>query len=232
MPGLGTPTALQYIGNDRLILRGFTESDAGYAGRLTGAFTSWDYAGSARAVLQQTLGLLSTFTPLVRTVASNTMGGNDSTVWDTYPVAQDATTPPLHQRLTPNNFDWDSLSVILPRGWWRSWLIFYAVAPQDFCASEGTWGDGDVWGDDGKSWGLNIPPSEVQALRSTAATFKQAGATLEWIIISFDAGLFDPAQTSDGVHNPDGKFGYWYKIVNGQYVPSRFANARYADGVL
>src|SRR4029078_2535863 len=49
-PGVGTPEALPYIGNDRQIIRGFAESDASYAKRLSQAFDSWKHAGSAPAV--------------------------------------------------------------------------------------------------------------------------------------------------------------------------------------
>ena len=63
MPGVGTPTALPLLGDDRLIERGLTESDEAYATRLSGAFDAWRSAGTDRGVLTQVLDYFLEQTP-------------------------------------------------------------------------------------------------------------------------------------------------------------------------
>ncbi len=225
MPLRADPTALPYIGADRQIIRGLGESDASYDLRLQGAIDAWTHAGTDRGVMSNVIAYVGSG-PMGRIVAN----GPTPQQWNTYVPNANLTQPPSPLQ-TALKFDWDSLSVILPRGWWRWWLILFAVSPNAFCGPGPKWGAGQKWGDKTISWGLNVPSSVMRTAQSLCKQWKRSGSSCEWMIVSFDTSLFDPAQPSDGTHNPAGTFGRWSRIVNNQYVASRFANARYCDGV-
>jgi hypothetical protein len=122
MPGYGTPTALPYISLDRGIVRGITEQDLSFETRLQQWLDTWRRSGSGRATLQQVLGYLLAFTPLVRTV-------DDSANWKTYiPGDNPASIGPSTQGGT-SNWNWDNNGDPHPVGltaWWRWWLILNA----------------------------------------------------------------------------------------------------------
>jgi hypothetical protein len=224
MPGYGDPSGLPFIGKDRNIGRGLNESVTSYAARLQQAWDDWGFAGSPRAVLRQTLTYILPSQPQALTV-------NDSGNWDNYPPNADTTLPPSHSLVSPTNWNWDGVEK-----WWRCFLIFFSVSPNAFCIGEGTWGDGDVWGDATKSWGLSIPASEVTSIRSILAQWKAQHAWFPYIIISFDATWFQPSLPVGDPKLPDGTWGRWGKVVTISgtrvYVRSRSSVARYAKGAL
>jgi hypothetical protein len=155
---------------------------------------------------------------------------------ETAPAIERLRAAGLFERIvsSPPNWDWDSLSLVDGSGGrWGAWAIAYSVAPTDWVAPEENWGDPGDWGD-GRYWGVEFPvgvdPGSVY--QDTLRRFKPAGEWIRWFIVSFDLTLFDPAQPSGGGINPDGMFGRWSKIVNGEYVPARFSEARYFDGVI
>lgn len=125
MPGIGTNTALVYLGNDRVIPQGPFEDDADYAGRLQRAFESWQRAGSRRAVLSQVLAYLDS-----PSIASDgkpvaAIVGGKRPDWDVYYAGNDQSQPPVH--VIPSAagaFNWDGQ---LAR-WWRAWLVLYFSA--------------------------------------------------------------------------------------------------------
>jgi hypothetical protein len=157
-----------------------------------------------------------------------------STQWDTYAGGQDPQTAPLHQR---GNFsgslgvwDWDSVSQVIGSwGWWGAWLIVYAVAPNATFHKSGKWGSGVKWGS-GAAWGVTESANVGRSILMIAGQWKGAQTWIRSLIVSFDASLFDPVGNASV--NPDGTFGRWSKIVNGQRIPSRFGNARYGGGVV
>jgi hypothetical protein len=229
MPGKGTATALPYVGADRLIPQGILEPATSYAARLQQAFESWAQAGSNRGVMTQILGYLTPFAPQTRCVSDpRNAPSSPMNAWYTYlagtSFAKGAVWP--NYALVPQNWNWDGQQ--LP---WRFFVILFSVAPQNFTAGEGTWGDGAVWGDTSASWGLSIPAAEISAIRNQViGTFKSA-QWCQWIVISFDNSLFDPGATADGTHNPNGTWGSWGTLVNGVWVPSRPASGRYCSGI-
>jgi hypothetical protein len=225
MPGQGaTTTTLAYIGADRLIPQGLLEGVPSYQSRLQQAWDSWGFAGMNRGVLQQVLGYLTPFQPLARAVTDPRASLNK---WDTYLAGTNlvANPQPTNTAVVAQNWNWDGQN--LP---WRFFVILQSIAPQNFTGTEGTWGDGDVWGDATKSWGLSIPATEVSSIRNIIGTFK-SGQWCQWIIVSFDATLFDPGATADGTHNANGTWGSWGKNVGGVWVPSRPASGRYCSGI-
>jgi hypothetical protein len=135
------------------------------------------------------------------------------------------------------NWDWDSLSISAGSGTtWSAWVVIYSVGDRAWVTPEPEWGsDTEVWGDGGY-WGVDpVAPTSTDIgplLRLIAARFKPARCWIRQIITSFDQDLFDPDEPVNAGLNPDGLFGDWYKVVDGENVSTKFADARYSEGVL
>lgn len=123
IPGQGDPSALPFIGADRLIGQGLGEPAPSYAARLTLAFDDWAHAGSARSVLRQVMAFFYLPQPRARYVSQYS-------AWDEYqPTDNTSTTAPRHQLSPYSNWRWDNLaSPVVTQGWWRRWLILYSTA--------------------------------------------------------------------------------------------------------
>lgn len=228
-PGAGGPTdALPLIGNDRQIDRGFVESDQSYAARLSDAWNVWATAGNAWSILRNLLGGLSPFQLIVRTVTSTGIWDsmNDSAApvtgtptWRIYPISPVGT----------GNWNWDGDR----SSWWRFFPIVYALnATQTLWTAAPNWGAGAgfVWGGYAGSWGLSASPGQIGLLRKIVGRFLRAGSYAPWIIVSLDTTMFPPTATLPNAKLPDGNWGHWSKLVNGQRVPARDSRARYCDG--
>lgn len=156
-----------------------------------------------------------------------------SSRWDTYDETRSTDAEPVQTFVTASggNWDWDSASQVTDS--WRSgdgYLIIYAV-DQAWC-TQPIWMIGDFYSIDTVpgSIGLSVDASVVQAIRAAAGLFKNAGVAIRWIIVSFDNDFFDPSEAAGG-DNPNGDFGTWSKITGGAYVPRRFEDAEYCDGI-
>lgn len=207
-PAVATATALNAIGRDRRITRGFDESDTSYRRRLIRWLESWRLAGHAYAILNAVAGYLSPHAVPLRIVTN-------SGVW--YTRAADGTLS--HYRASPNNWDWDGDS----DSWSRFWLIMYP--PVTLWDAEDTWGDG-TWGDGG-TWGSTATEDQVKTVQMLVQRWKPAHARCEWIIEALDDASFDPTDPP-GAPLPDGTWGPW---ADGDPVaPTRLATARYWDG--
>jgi hypothetical protein len=231
-PSKAPDDALPWIGLDRQLTQGYQETSAHYRLRLPQWLDRWRFSGKPVGVLVAARDWIGPQLPNMEVVSTN---ATDSTSrwWsyadgtDAYPSTQPLPTPPTLTMVAPENWNWDGNAA----RWFRSYLIVFATTTP-WITSSGTWGSsGKKWGDPSKSWGVTAPSNIMQGLQRLVKQWKRAGAFYEWIIVTFDGTLFDPAQTADGVHNPDGTFGRWSKIVSGQYVRARFANARYANGI-
>lgn len=126
MPTVCTPTALPYIGNDRLLTQGPNETTAEFRIRLQQAFQTWQLAGERIAVMRIVGSFMGS---LLQSLNDNPVmaivGGYHARQWSTYYVADVANNfenPPSLVRETSTNFDWDGLGGIR---WWRNWLVFY-----------------------------------------------------------------------------------------------------------
>jgi hypothetical protein len=219
MPGVGTNEALQFIGSDRQILRGFAESDDSYIARLRGAFDAWKLAGNPQSLVPQILGYLTPSTPRIRYVATGTDVGAGTHYADWITFEAGSTT---YHRAEPTNWDWDgSFSD------WRFWIIIYAI-PSIWQFRH--WGDGSVWGNPTESWGSTATPEQATDIRSLVSKWKCAGTIAQNIIVAGDTSLFSPT-AAPGAPMPDGTWGNPWKITGGVYVPSREPNALYWNGV-
>lgn len=211
MPGYGTDTALDVIGRDRQILRGFAEPADAYAVRLQTWLDVWRIAGSPFAIMEAIKGYFSPVDITVRIVDNS---GN----WYTY---REDGVKSFH-RASPNNWDWDSN----PSKWWRFWVIIYA---NDIATTGPDWGDADLWGgawgtDGPYSWGMSgISSTQCADLRALVAFWKASGPYCENIIFAFDPLSFDPEAAPASPGMPDGT---WDLDSN------RLDTARYVDGSL
>lgn len=235
IPTYGSPSALPFLGADRVLTKGPSESDTSFAIRLKYAYDDWQHAGSDWAVMRQGLAILTPFAPRAEIVSQNS-GVVAGSTWSVYPAGASTLLQPA--RVVPvAAWNWDTGATDTPYnfGYWRFWLVLFATAPQAFAAPApfkfGTAGVKIGLRPDA-SIGLNIPSSTVKSVQAVLALWKTANSWCRWMIISFDDTLFDPTQPADNVHNPNGTFGNWGKIVSGVMVPARFANARYCDGAL
>ena len=129
MPGLGTTTALTYIGNDRVLPQGPNETNAQYIQRLTEAFDTWDHAGATQGVLGQTYWYFynpsitySSVLPTMEIIAGN----KSYTKFDYLTTVSNPALPPNHQQVSPGNFNWDNL--FYP---WRAWLVLFSQPKND-----------------------------------------------------------------------------------------------------
>ncbi len=214
MPGGGTETALRYIGDDRAMPRGLSETDEAYAIRLSHAFLTWRTAGSPHAVLRQTLIALG-LSVMARTV-SNTG------VWHTIEAGAvpdaNGDLPVVQYRAVPNNWDWDGLIA----RWWRAWVIVYGTGVW----TRPAWGDTGLTWSANRTWGSTATPAEISTLRAQVLKWKPAHCVVLWIIISFDNSLFSPT-ASPGAPMPAGAWSTW----SSGGLPTRDDGAIYADGV-
>lgn len=241
-PSFAPDDAFTYIGQDRQITQGFQEGRASYILRLQQWLDRWRYAGKTPGVLIAIRGWITPQLPKIEAIKDSPkfLG---TTTWISYAdgvdpwPSGDTPTPPTQTPVSPRNFNWDNnypLPTIDAQGRMhllrRMFLVIFSTVTS-WCQSTLKWGSpGLKWGLTGLVWGFDQDISVTSGLFSLVKQWKGAHAWYQWIIVSFDGTLFDPAQPADGIHNPDGTFGRWSKIVNGQYVPARFASARYING--
>lgn len=207
--------ALAAMGRDRRIVRGFSEPAPQYAARLIRWLDDWQTAGNPFALLKQLAAYCgSTPAPSFRTVD---VRGN----WFSLDSAGNQTVD-----INQANWDWDGDPSALVK-WSRFWVIIY---PNGLWAVDRNWGDGGLWGD-GRTWGTTATPDQVASIQQIVADWKPAGTRCVNIIIAFDSTSFNPLTARDGTGLPNGTWGGWGKLVNGQWVPSRLSTARYWAGV-
>jgi hypothetical protein len=220
LPGLGTNTALPYIGFSRGIMRGFAESDLSYSNRLIQWLDLWRGAGRPVGMLLAVLGLFSPVSLTVRVVDNS---GN----WYWYnlgqtPMPPGATTPlPPNVLLQQGNWNWDGNAA----SWWRMWVIVYVGPLSWTVGSAGPhWGDGGHWGDAGRLWGITgATAGQIQALRVLVKQWKAAHVWVPNIILTANTARFDPTHAAGGGVNPDGTWGN---------PANRFTDCVFLDGAI
>jgi hypothetical protein len=229
MPMLCDPSALPFIGQDRLIPQGVNEPVAAYRQRLRVAIPLWStLAGTPWGALKATLGCVSPVQPQVRHVTSGP-GVGVASGWSNFDAGADTTQSPWYVSMTPQ-FAWDNdgtdyqdPAIGATDAWWRFWIIIYSTGAP-WCTASGTWGaSGKKWGDTTKCWGFQNTTAIFAQIQAVLRQWKSNHSWCRWVIVSFDDTLFDPFQAM----TPDGSWGRWGKIVNGQRVRARSTSARY-----
>ena len=207
-PGVGTPTALQWIGQSRGIIRGQGESDSDYAARLVPWLDRWRRAGSQDAIAVALHEYL-TGRPRVRVV--NRHGH--------------MVTCELDGTLTRANVAWDWDGVTNPENathWWDQWIIIYPTP----WAVDGVWDGVEVWGGP-LGFGHDVPREDFDAVLGLVRQWKSAHSFVRAIVWSYNGTLFDPATPSS---LPAGDWGRWHVVSGGVAVPSgRRSDCRFWD---
>lgn len=206
-PLVAPPDALPFIGRDRKIDRGPTESNASYADRLSKSFEAWRNAGGPYTLLDQLQSFFLPRRPVISVV-------NVHSTWHTIDGAGVIT----RRRTSPANWNWDGVSVgSYAHRWARCWIVIDATG---IWTPSQHYGDGSHYGD-GHTYGSNATISEVLALRRIAKRWKPAHAKVVNMIAKFDPTLFLPTN-APGYPMPDGD---WNDYAN------RAPNAAYWKGV-
>jgi hypothetical protein len=192
-PGLGTPTALPFIGRARGILRGQADTDDDYAAKLRAWLDRWESAGSARGLAREIHEYLANH-PRIRIV-------NRAGHWLT--LEQDGTITE-----TDAAWNWDGTSNPERAGYWSElWVIVYPTQ----WAKAAKWGTGEKWGG-GLGFGHDVTRKGVDALTGLFAEWKSAHSKIRAVIWTSDATLFDP---SNPTSLPNGTWGQWGGKGNG-----------------
>jgi hypothetical protein len=225
-PALAPHDAFVWLQQDRQIDQGFAESQASYIGRLQQWLDLWAFAGLPTGILLALLGYMLPVRPEIRTV-------DNWGQWYTYAAAQVPLGPPPAWVPTPptqvttfpsapNNWRWDSVSspTLYGVAWGRIWPIIYSIGGAPWSAPTATIGGGWRLGD-GTLVGWGAPIEQAVALTTIARKWRAAHVSIPAIIVCYDSTYFDPSLTFGSSKLPDGTWGYWSKVVNGQYVPSR-----------
>jgi hypothetical protein len=223
MPTVCDETALPYIGRDRLIPRGTTETVESYRGTLQQAFEIHQMAGTPWAILRMALRPLLGLRPAARLVAatydrSSYPAPITNSKWDSYAAgATPEDTQPTHVLVEPGNWDWDSVQYENCPGtsnWSRFWIIIESIGPNAWCQPHGeTWDDDGTW-DDPRCWDLDCDSAVTDSIWDAILLWKDQNAECAGLIISFDATHFDPAHAAGGGINPTGTYGRW-SILSG-----------------
>jgi hypothetical protein len=201
-PGLGTNTALPYLGASRGMIRGMADTDATFAARLVKWIDRWRVAGS-QAAIGQAIQDYCTGNPKVvvvnragvmTTIAANGGGSSVQTV----------------------TWNWDSLSNPERAGYWsEQWVIVYsppwAISNAINTSSAGTVGLG---------LGTQSPRADVDAIRGLLDAWKSAHSYVRAVIWCYDSTLFNPANSTT---MPDGTWGEWSYGAQARTVSGRGA---------
>ena len=126
IPGVGDPSNLPYLGEDRLLVQGTNESNASFTVRLQQSFATWKKAGSAQSILGQLQPLLLGMQPGVAATlpAMTIVGGNSAYAkWVTSYQGDAVGQPPTLTTTAGSIFNWDGANKP-----WRAWLVLYMYA--------------------------------------------------------------------------------------------------------
>lgn len=209
--GKGTPTALEYIGQARGLIRHQDETDAEYGRRLSTWIDRAKENGSGYRLPLAIHDYLRSH-PRVRVFRR---GGHCLTVDTDRTITIDAETA----------WDWDSVSHpernTVEAPWWSDlFIVVYARGTVSDPIEQ--WphrpgGMADLTGEDGFVLGHMATNQEVDAIKGLVQLCKAAHTCVRAVIWTSDPALFVP---SDDASMPDGTWGTWSTNVAGSQVAS------------
>lgn len=224
-PGVGDPSALAQISDDRLIVRGFAESDVDYAARLRRWLTTWRYAGAARGVLEAVAGYIG-----VRPRVQSILDGALQSVWDVLSENAEPNATPDTYHVTPENWNWDNIEYV-----GRRWLVLDGTNISTgnlWVNANWFWGMG-TWGMANMSLGMTSNSQVFSTIRSLVNSWRSAGTRYQWCVVNFDPTWYDHTLPPGDPLLPDASWETWSKIdassarpvrVESRHVNSRFFN--------
>lgn len=186
-PGVGTSTALNYIGRSRGIIRNQSGDDASFILKLIGWLDRWSNAGSATRLAIELHEYLAN-NPRVRVV---NRAGFMVTISTTGVITTNQVA-----------WDWDSVSNPERSGYWSEmWVIIYPTQ----WSIVGNWGTG-TWNDVPLGLGHDVDRQSYDAVKGLLSQWKAAHSRVRAVIWTSDNTLFDPLTPAS---LPDGTWGMW-----------------------
>ncbi len=214
-PDKAPADALPYIGRDRVIIRGFAESQASYQIRLKSWLDLHKRRGSALALLENIHGYFTPYSAEMR-FATVDHGGtwwilNGDKTWEKFPKEA--------------SWDWDS-EIEDSADWWsRAAVIIWPLDSGAFTDAD-EWEADQTWGDPG-CFGLSFATAVARDLIDLVQYWKPAGTRCLDIIACLDENELLPGTSP----LPDGWWGTPAKVVGGVWVPTRPDFARFIGRV-
>lgn len=203
--GKATPTALDYIGDARGLIRNQDESDEDYARRLATWVDRARENGSAYRLPLAIHDYLRSH-PRIRVFRRN---GECLTVDTDRTITRHESTA----------WDWDSVSHPERAGWWSDiWIVVYTTSGTSTQWEHRPGGLGDLTGDRTYALGHLAKMAEVDAIKGLVQLCKAAHTCVRAIIWTSDESLFDPEEPTS---MPDGTWGAWSINVGGSQVVAR-----------
>ncbi len=239
--GFESLDALPYIGRDRRLIQGPTETDVEYAARLRAWRSTWALAGTVYGFLGAIRAVMVPSPPLIRCVSA-------AGVWWSLDETGTLTLNTTHGHgfsITADGVITANSVVAHPWDWGgdddkhRIWPIVYAPChPPYLSGLDGTWGDGlSVYGaTPSGTLGTTAPRNYVEMIREICRSWKPGGMRVPNIIIAFDPDSFDPATPGPypAAGMPDGTWHNHGKLTTEAGKPvwarSRLDSARYWNG--
>ena len=198
------PDGLALLGKERGIMRGFAESAAAYAVRLSTWMRDQKQKGTAIAMLRQLQGYFSGYAVRIRIV---------SNIGAWHSIDEDG----AYSYVNGVNWNWDNDQSKSN----RYWVIIY---PSNVWSVANTYGAEYHYGTD-TAWGVEAAPQHGLDILQIINDWNTAHADCWGVILAFDPASFDPLAPQIC----DGTWGKWYKYENGVAVPSRLTSARYFE---
>lgn len=212
LPGIGTPSALPFIGQMRAMIQGDGETTASYAARLPqwrDRARQWGMQlALARALHEWVRGA-----PMVRvinragTCITCDMSGN---------ITRDQVT-----------WDWDSLSNPYRSTWWAElWIVIYVPPWNETGPQLVSPGSPPNLADQGI--GQYVPALSVDVVKGLLEQYKSWHSYVRTVIWTYDSTLFNPATPLTGW--PDGTWGQWSYPTMGtgaRHLSGRSMSCRY-----
>lgn len=202
LPGIGTDTALDTIGQSRGLSRGVGESDAAYTARLINWRVTARQQGRQLGIVEQ-FQLHVPGSPKVSVI--NRVGA-----WTTVDSAGHITTG-----LTVL-WNWDGTDCPYRANYWSDeWVIVY---PSPWAFSTRKFGDGGyTFGDSPLGVGQLVTREYFGDGQAVLLQMKAAHSNIRAVIFTTDASLFD---FSNAGTLPNGNWGKWGVDLAGTYVAS------------
>ena len=223
-PSRAPSDAFVWLEQDRQIDQGFAESQASIQARLAQWLDLWGFAGLPTGVMLAILGICLPVKPLIRTV--DNAGQWNTYAAGTFPLAPPPASMPTPPVNTPANGVWRWDANAAPNDdsffelWARMCVVLYSTSSSPWTPPSATYGGGARYGD-GTCYGFSGTRSQAAQLTSEARKWRAGHVVIPFVIVSYDATMFDPTQPFGSSKLPDGNWGHWSKVVNGQYVPAR-----------
>jgi hypothetical protein len=210
-PGLGTPSALPFIGQSRGLIQGEAETNTSFAARLRAWLDAWRNAGADEQLALEIQAYI----------------GNDPTVRVVNRAGFFVTAAPNGTISFTSDpaWNWDSVSNPERASWWSDlWII---ITPSEFpiyannadATWQATWGHSNGFG-----LGHQCSRRAVDAITGLVRRWKGAHTyvvAVIWVLPTNGNGpLFVPGNLGLA-GNPDGTWGNWSKNVAGVQVASR-----------